>query len=201
MPQYSYIKFSGITAVIQACDDTYVHLWLSESLIHSLYVDFKTGNFTTNDRISDERLNDFVSEFDANEIKRKVVDAMLTKNLNIKPHLLNKSWMNLWIQTNDKIQKVMCIGDNNGTEDLDILGEIGCEYFWGSKKPKADELNTPFQMKHTLGLFVSDENTFYEVVGVGVSLKQTEEFIRENHGLSMIASTDKFHFIAETISC
>lgn len=73
---YKRISVSGINAVIQSGDRTYVHLWLTKELnkapVFSLRLDFETGAFSTNDRVSSDKFEGFVNTLDANAIKEAV---------------------------------------------------------------------------------------------------------------------------------
>lgn len=70
------VKVSGIDAAIQSGDESYVHLWLSTdpkvSPVFSLYLDFKTGTFSSNDKISEEKLKSFTDTLNAEAIKEAV---------------------------------------------------------------------------------------------------------------------------------
>lgn len=73
---YKRNSVSGINAVIQSGDKTYVHLWLTTELnkapVFSLRLDFDTNNFSTNDRVSKDKFKEFVKTLDANAIKEAV---------------------------------------------------------------------------------------------------------------------------------
>ena len=66
---YKTIKASGYNAIIQAGNTTYVHLWMKGTPVFSLYLDFETGSFSTNDRVSEVTLKEFTDKLNADEIK------------------------------------------------------------------------------------------------------------------------------------
>jgi hypothetical protein len=87
---YKRISVSGINAVIQSGDRTYVHLWLATDFnqypVFSLRLDFETNAFSTNDRISETKFKAFVKTLDANAIKEAVwptVSELKTPYLNL----------------------------------------------------------------------------------------------------------------------
>jgi hypothetical protein len=74
--KYKRISVSGINAVIQSGDRTYVHLWLTREQnnapVFSLRLDFDTGTFSTNDHVSRSMFDEFVKTLDAKAIKKAV---------------------------------------------------------------------------------------------------------------------------------